>query len=123
MQINEINKETIEGKMLIAAISMLATQFLPDKSINYIISQLEEVCKPVIKDKVVSVDAEIYSKLNTTKRLEVGAKAKVIRAPHQHPVKEGDHVELYEYKHNGWFCKSGFDILRYWFHESDLELI
>lgn len=117
MQINEINRETKEGKLLMAAMSIITA------NINYINTFTKCFDEVVELSKTLYGSEHFKTEEKPIKKFEVGAKAKVIRAPHQHPVKEGDHVELYEYKHNGWFCKSGFDILRYWFHESDLELI
>lgn len=112
MTIQEINRNTPEGRLLITAIGLIATDLRTDKSASDILNILEKRYRAID-----FVDAE----LNRIKKVKV--LVKVIIANSSHPLRVGDHIILDKYdsyrKMYGVDTSEGY----IWIHESELEVI
>lgn len=113
MTIQEINRNTPEGRLLITAIGLIATDLRTDKSASDILNILEKRYRAID-----FVDAELKPK----KKFEVGAAAKIIGKTNNHEFKIGEKVTLVSLHDDGeWKCQGLNDY--WWVTEEDLELI
>lgn len=117
MKLEEINRETKEGKLLMAAMSIITA------NINYINTFTKCFDEVVELSKTLYGSEHFKTEEKSIKKFEAGAKAKVIGNSNMHSFKIGEEVKLSEFseKNNEWKCFNKDDW--WWVLESELELI
>lgn len=119
MKLEEINRETKEGKLLMAAMSIITA------NINYINTFTKCFDEVVELSKTLYGSEHFKTEEMSIKKFEAGAKAIIIGNTTSHNFDNGDEVEILKRDNAGkaWLClckKSGDK----WFaYKEDLKLI